>query len=199
MMQFFIRSLLVGMCLCTMSSCSYFSTPEEPIEEEPFVCTEDPLDVHLDIVDKRWCKEGGYGMPSVSIYLRKDLALMIRDPMIEGLEIMNLYESDTGVDVKIIIEQFFCDVLERKSSWNCVSEIIFVVKVVTCDGEELYSRRISGLAENDFELTERNGKSRKALESALADAVCNLLGDKAFRNSIKKAARLAAPTPVECF
>lgn len=184
-----IYSLFVALCLCCFFSCSRHCEEQlDLVEFEP--CSEVPLDVHVTIVDKRWCKEGGYAMPNISVYLKKDLAILIREPIIDAFKENNLIDSPNGAEVNIEIEQFFCDVLERKSSWNCVSEILLGVKVSAKTGEPLFERRISGVAENDFEKTERNGKARKALNSAVDEVLINLLGDRGFCRAIEKASAL---------
>lgn len=186
----FRRSNVISMALClqTLTSCSYFQSEDLPIACEPIECTEEPIDICVKMTDKRWCKEGGYGMANVTVYLKKDLALLLKEPIFLAFEGNNLCQAESGVAVEIEVEQFFCDVREHRCSWNCMSELIFNVKVISSKGEEFYSRRISGIAENDFDINERNGKARRALDAALADAMRTLLEDRGFRRALRKAA-----------
>lgn len=187
-LKFLKATLSWFVCLVMFSGCSYFQKEDcNPVNIEGVECTEEPINICLKIEDKRWCKDGGYGMPKISIYLKRDLALLLKEPMLSAFEDNNLYYAEGGVNIEVEVEQFFCDVAEYRAVWNCVSELIFNVKVLAPCGKVLYSRRISGVAENDFEKTERNGKSRKALEDALEDAMCGLLEDKGFRKAVKKA------------
>ena len=158
---------------------------EELIEEVP--CTDPILSINLKITDKRWCKEGGYGVDRISIYLKEDLAAMIKEHTIEQFAKKNFMQSDNAVIVELVIEQFFCDVVQRKTFWNCISEIIFTVSVKDNEGLELYSKRMHGIAENNFEVAEKYGKARKSLDTALDAALRSLLDDKVFRRAIKRA------------
>lgn len=156
---------------------------EEVIEAPP--CTDPVLNICLNVVDKRWCKEGGYGVDRISIYIKEDLGIKLKAPMIDIFQKHNYNNTECGARVEIEIEQFFCDVIEHRSSWNCASELIFQAKVLKGDGEELYSKRIRGIAENDFEKAERFGKAKKSLISALEDAMANLFEEPRFRRAVK--------------
>lgn len=180
-----LYSLILVFALTGCVSHPFQESEPKPIEEAP--CTDPVLNVQLKITDKRWCKSGGYGVDSISIYLKEDLAALIRSSVIEQFDKRNFVNGDIGALVEIDIEQFFCDVVQRKSFWNCVSEIIMTVRVVQCDGEVLYTKRIRGEEENDFEITEKYGKAKKALITALDVAMCNLLYDKVFRRAVRRA------------
>lgn len=183
------------------NGCTLFSQNEECEEIKPKVCLQEPINVCLEIEDKRWSKKGGYGMPNISLYLTRDLGVMIQEQVECAFAEANLHCGYGDIKIKFEIEQFFCDVVARRSTWNCVSEIIISVFVVNGAGENLYKRRIDGLAENDFEITEKSGKSRKALDSAVEDALDTLLDDPGFIRMLKKAQRaeLDKFIQIECF
>lgn len=187
-MKLIVFCVLVSAFLCggLVLSCSSTLVDEQENVDHS-LCKEEPLDVHLKIVDKRWCKEGGYAMPRLSVYLKKDLALLVEKPLLKAFEKNNLSARVDGVEVYFEIEQFFCDLNQRRSSWNCVSEILMEVKVFGPEKKIYYEKRLSGIAENDFDFAEKNGKSKKALDTSVDNAMENLLGDKAFRRAIKKA------------
>lgn len=178
----FLYPLMILLALTGCSSPCVQKCEPEPIEAVP--CTDPILNVQLKLKDKRWCKEGGYGMDRVSIYINEDIGELINDFVVEQFECRNFIAGETGPTVEIDVEEFLCDVIQRKTFWNCMSQIILTVKVVSNCGEVLYNKRIQGHAENDFDMCERYGKAKRALNTALEDALSGFLEGRSFRRAV---------------
>ena len=183
---------IVGLLVC--SSCSYLPERVEltytPIKNPESLISAPYVDVSVHVVDCRRSgktvgrKKGKYGVEHASIGLSSDLIQEITDAMLTELHRRGFNLAYGGVEVQIEIQKFYNEFKEGFFGGRGISELLLSVNVVNKEGMITFAKTIMGIGENNNVWIHSGNNAKKALDSAMNDAIYKLIRDRAFLQAL---------------
>jgi len=194
-----LAALSLGGCAFTEDhiDVAYTPTPQEAVTK---ISTSQPMPVRVKVDDQRQSKDAvghkqnGWGMDMASIVADKDISETIKSAIESELTNRGFALGPNNVLIEVVVSQFNNHFKAGFFSGTAVAEIVMNVTVKKPDGSIAYAKLVDaqGTEENIQLASGHNAK--KALESALNNAMINLFSDSGFVNSIVQAASPKAST-----
>jgi len=184
---------LLGACALTTDEVNlqYNSmTPQNPIEGESGVIVQvSATEGRAANLDKVSVKKNGYGMEMASIISKQSLPDLLKAAVQQELRAKGFQIGPGPVLVNVELARFYNDFKSGFFSGNAVAEVALIAQVKGTDGHILYTRNITGDANEGGVVIASGDNAKLALDKALSTCVARLMSDPTFTQAIVAASR----------